>query len=46
MKFTCKQEDQFWSKIRERRERREAEGDKEDFKEFLASHSAFIFCGF
>lgn len=32
-----KEEDQFWSKIRERRERREAEGDKEDFKEFLAS---------
>lgn len=32
-----KEEDQFWSKIRERRERREAGADKEDFKEFLAS---------
>ena len=38
------QEDQFWSKIRERRERREAGADKEDFKEFLALDSAFVFC--
>ena len=35
------QEDQFWSQIRARRERREAEGDKDDFKEFLASRLGY-----
>ncbi|CAK9004426.1 unnamed protein product, partial [Durusdinium trenchii] len=32
-----KEEEEFWSNVRARRERRDSEGDKDDFRQFAAS---------
>ena len=31
------QEEEFWSNVRARRERRDSEGDKDDFRQFAVS---------